>query len=266
MMPPIVYAEPKRVTDLSECHFYHSMDLPGYGAVDGEWDLRGRESDYLGAVEFSGKRVLEIGAASGHLTFWMERAGADVLAYDLSPRDSIDVVPYARTDVSALDARLAEHIARLNNGFWLAHSVHGSRARLVYGTVYAIPPQLGTFDIGVVGSVLLHLRDPFLALQNVTRHVRETIVVADINPPLLHRLPGAGHVFGRFLYFRPRAVTCSPPVTWWRLAPGAVREMIAVLGFEQSEVRFHRQLFRGRSRRLFTVIGRRTHGAAIESG
>jgi SAM-dependent methyltransferase len=265
MTRPIVYAEPKLVTDLSECHFYHCMDLPGYGAVAGEWDLRGGESDYLGAVDFSGKRVLEIGAASGHLTFWMERAGADVVAYDLSPRHSVDVIPYARTDVSALDARLAEHIDRLNNGFWLAHSVYGSRARLVYGTVYAIPPQVGTFDIGVVGSVLLHLRDPFLALQNVTRHVRETIVVAE-NTPLFGRLPGAGRALGRFLYFRPRAAKCDPPVTWWRLSPRAVQEMIAVLGFEHSDVRFHRQLFRGRSRRLFTVIGRRTHGAPLESG
>ena len=30
-----VYAEPRTVTDLEECYFYHSMEIPGYGLVEG---------------------------------------------------------------------------------------------------------------------------------------------------------------------------------------------------------------------------------------
>jgi len=43
---------------------------------------------------------------------------------------------------------------------------HGSRARMVYGSVYAIPTAIGAVDVATFGSVLLHVRDPFIALQN----------------------------------------------------------------------------------------------------
>ena len=36
------FATPQVVTDLSECVFYHVMDLPDVGTVGGDWDLRGR--------------------------------------------------------------------------------------------------------------------------------------------------------------------------------------------------------------------------------
>lgn len=59
------------------------MDIPGYGGVEGEWDLRKGVKEYLGNVDFKGKRVLEIGTASGFLCFYMEGQGAEVVAYDL---------------------------------------------------------------------------------------------------------------------------------------------------------------------------------------
>jgi hypothetical protein len=54
------YADPRAIRSLSECLFYHSMEIPGYGLVEGQWDLRGRESAYLGGLDFAGKRVLEV--------------------------------------------------------------------------------------------------------------------------------------------------------------------------------------------------------------
>ena len=78
-----IYAQPQNIKNVDGCYFYHTMDIPGYGTVYGEWDLRGRESSYLGNVRFKGKSVLEIGTASGHLCFYMEKQGAEVVAYDL---------------------------------------------------------------------------------------------------------------------------------------------------------------------------------------
>ena len=72
----ISYAEPRRVDSLTECAFYHVMDLPAFGRVGGQWDLRGTVDDYLGRFDFRDKRALDIGAASGFLTFAMERRGA----------------------------------------------------------------------------------------------------------------------------------------------------------------------------------------------
>src|ERR1043166_4945675 len=80
-----VYAEPKKGVRLEETDFYHRLDLPELEKSNWRWDLRGREAEYLGNFQFAGKRVLEIGTASGALCFWMEKQGADVVAVDLSP-------------------------------------------------------------------------------------------------------------------------------------------------------------------------------------
>jgi hypothetical protein len=49
-MGKAIWAEPRDITDLDDCYFYHTMEIPGYGIVHGEWDLRGGEADYLGKV------------------------------------------------------------------------------------------------------------------------------------------------------------------------------------------------------------------------
>jgi len=254
-----LYAEPKVVTDPAECHFYHSMEVPGYGEFEGPWDLRGGEAEYLGGVDVSGKRVLEIGTASGFLCFHMEQAGADVVAFDLSPEQSFDLVPYARSDHSGYTAAMKQHVGMINNAFWLNHRARNSQARAVYGTVYELPSELGAFDIATLGSVLLHLRDPFLALEKTLAHTRETVVITDKSSSL-HRIPlRLSDKLARGMFFRPDALTCSPETTWWRLTPQLLQRMVAVLGFEESRVSYHRQLYMGKKTSLFTLVARRTH-------
>ena len=69
--------------------------------MNGDWDLRRGVDDYLGKVVFAGKRVLEIGPASGFLTFEMEKRGADVISVEVTDEHGWDFVPYP-------DARLQE--------------------------------------------------------------------------------------------------------------------------------------------------------------
>lgn len=254
-----LFAPPRHVSSVDDCHFYHTMDVPGYGCMRGEWDLRGGEVAYLGGLDVRGKRVLEIGTASGFMCFYMERAGADVVAFDLSPEYSIDVVPYAGLDCECARVEFKSHIGRVNNAYWLSHPAYGSRARVVYGTVYDIPQELGTFDVSTLGSVLLHLRDPFLALQNVLAHTREAVVITDKSQSALYRLPlRLSDKLGRALFFRPDASTKEPIATWWRLTPQALQRMIAVLGFGKTTVTYHRQTYLGRKQPLFTLVGERT--------
>ena len=33
------YADPRSVSRIEDCYFYHSMDIPGFGRVEGDWDL-----------------------------------------------------------------------------------------------------------------------------------------------------------------------------------------------------------------------------------
>jgi SAM-dependent methyltransferase len=176
------YAEPRTILSVDECYFYHTMDVPGHGTIDGEWDLRGSVDDYLGHFEFKGKRVLDIGAASGILSFHIERQGAEVVSFDLSENFDWDIVPFFGNNNEGMRSDRRDHIRKINNGYWLCHRAFGSNAKMVNGAVYDIPPSIGPFDVAVFGSILLHLRDPFLALENAARMVRETIIVSDLSP------------------------------------------------------------------------------------
>src|SRR5436309_2145169 len=109
-----VFARPRTVSSVEDCYFYHSMNIPDHGEVTGEWDLRGREKEYLGNVDLAGKTVLEIGTASGHLCFWMEHQGAEVVGYDLSENEEWDIVPYSTRDFSEYVQGRKNHIRKIN--------------------------------------------------------------------------------------------------------------------------------------------------------
>jgi SAM-dependent methyltransferase len=161
-----VYAERSDEPALTDCHFYHTMDVPGHGLMPGDWDLRGGVDTYLGHEDVGGKRVLELGTASGFLCFEMERRGAEVVAYDLNPAGSWDIVPFTGLDMPAIAADRSAHIAQINNSWWFSRRAFGSAARVVYGSVYDIPPAIGAIDVCTFGAILLHLRDPLRALQS----------------------------------------------------------------------------------------------------
>ena len=159
------------------------MDIPGHGHVAGEWDLRTGIREYLGGVDLRGKRVLEMGTANGFVCFHMEAQGAEVVAYDLSEKQDWDFVPYARDDQTAYRSERRDVIRKLNNAFWFAHRALGSRSKMVYGDVYSVPNEIGAVDVVTFGSILLHLRDPFLALETAVRLAKETVIVTDILQP-----------------------------------------------------------------------------------
>jgi SAM-dependent methyltransferase len=270
-----LYATPRAVESLTDCYFYHSMDIPGHGEVTGEWDLRGDEYRYLGGADLAGKRVLELGAASGFLTTYMEQQGADVVAYDLSENHSWDVVPFAGTDLGNFDTIRRDHLRRINNGFWLNHRAQGLSAKLVHGTVYTVPAEIGQVDVATFASILLHLRDPFLALQTSARLVKDTIIVTDVYPAseyhlvsdyvdapdpegdVTRTLPPESHGQAKAT-FLPQHWDHAYGDTWWHLSPEIIRRYIGVLGFEKTEITYHHAFAGGNRTLLYTVVGHRT--------
>lgn len=271
-----VYAMPLTVSNVDDCYFYHTMDIPGHGTVHGEWDLRGREYQYLGGFDFSGKRVLELGAASGALTMYMEAQGAEVVAYDLSPDFSWDVVPFAGLDLAQFDVQRRDHLRRLNNGFWLNHAAHESSAKLMHGSIYDVPSPIGAVDVATFASILLHVREPFRALQSALRLVENTVIVTDVFPGtdqhlILDQLDGPdpegtqtfelpATAFGEpKTTFMPQHWDRAYADTWWHLTPAAIQRFIGVLGFEDTTVTYHFATPKGSRRTLlYTVVGRRT--------
>lgn len=253
-----LYARPRRVTRLDACAFFHTMDLPGHGVVRGLWDLRGTVDAYLGHPDLAGKRVLDVGTASGYLTFEMERRGAEVVSVDAARWEE---VPYPRSSAerAARECDLAAALEQIKNGYWLAHRALGSRARVHYGDAGALPAALGSFDVAVMGMLLGHLRDPMGALASVARLGPRCLIVTE---GLVDDERPVGH-------FGPDGAAREPTNVWWSLSPACIARMLSVFGFE-AEVRRARHLClhapdsvahalpAGREVEIATVVGRRS--------
>src|SRR5205085_12082654 len=108
--------------------FYHVIDLPNGVTTRGQWDLRGRVDDYLGHVDFGGKRVLEIGPASGFLTAAMAQGGATVTALEVPPSVTWDFVLYPGEHMAAARTRHTDHMDRIRQSFWYTHQAFNLRA------------------------------------------------------------------------------------------------------------------------------------------
>ena len=111
----------------ADCHFYQSVELPGGEVIDGPWDLRGRELEYLGGIDLAGRRVLELGPATGALTYFMEREGADVVSFDVGYDVSIDLYPApGNADTRKLRLDHARKTSEVQNSWWYLHRAYGS--------------------------------------------------------------------------------------------------------------------------------------------
>ena len=175
-----IYATPQYVGSPDECFFYHTTDVPELGTQSGPWDLRGRFSDYIGGLDLTGQRVLDVGTASGFLSFSAEEAGAcEVVSFDLDNADRQHLLPFARseyvTDHAAWSAKQTAAFSTWKNAYWLTHRLRKSKAKVVYGDVYALPEAIGQFDVVIVGAILEHLADPLRALASIARHARKYI-------------------------------------------------------------------------------------------
>jgi SAM-dependent methyltransferase len=242
-----IFAAPEKVEDVADCYFYHTMELPGYGLINGDWDLRRGVDNYLGKVEFTGKRVLEIGPASGFLTFEMEKRGAEVVSVEVTAEHGWDFVPYPAAKLEEIFGPRRTVMQRLKNSYWFSHAAHRSKARVYYGNVYDLPASLGEFDIAVMGSVLLHCRDPLRIVEQCGKKANSLIIADKFHPelegaPICRLAPTPEN----FLWH-----------TWWHFSTQFFNQFLAVMGFTATEISKHQQNHRGRAHMLFTVVGER---------
>jgi SAM-dependent methyltransferase len=227
----LLLEQPRFVDRLEDCFFYHAMDLPGFGLVPAHWDLRGRFADYIGEVAVAGKTVLDIGTATGFLSFEAERHGAArVLSFDMSDARQQAFLPFKDKLYYRDPERWAEQygaeIEQWKNAYWLCHRVLESKAEVYYGNIYDLPAELGQFDVALVGSVLEHLNDQITALAAIARRTNETIVLVS---PLLQ-------TDERIARFEALASNPAADFTWWTYSLGVYREVFAMLGFRIARV------------------------------
>jgi len=206
-----------------DCDFYHSVDLPLSGPRVGLWDLRGRFDEYVAHQQFDGKTVLDVGTASGFLSFEAERRGATVTSFDAADATSWWVLPFADLEVDP-DQQEAV-LQRWKNSYWLCHGEFESSAKCVYGDIYDLSPEVvgGTFDVVLVGQILVHLPDAISALAAAASCCRDTMIIVEGN--LANDVPVAA--------LCARADRLDIAYAWYHYSHGWYRELLAILGFSK---------------------------------
>jgi tRNA (mo5U34)-methyltransferase len=140
--------------------WYHTVDLGGGVVTQGLYDHRPYLDKYGFPENLSGKRVLDVGAASGFFSFEFERRGGTVVATDLPRWMDHDFAPKYEPDLEPAVAA-----SYLKDPFLVAREARGSKVERREINVYDLSPEtVGVFDLVFCGSVLLHLTDPVRAL------------------------------------------------------------------------------------------------------
>ncbi len=257
---PLTYATPREVRNIEQCWFYHRMELPGVGVVGGQWDLRGQVDDYLGRFDFQGKRVLDVGAASGFLTFEMEKRGASVVSFDMLDNRGFNLLPFAsqKQERNERVTQMADFIDRMKNSYWFAHHALNSRAKVYYGNIHDLPQALGRFDVVLLAQILVHLRDPLGAILSASRLSSDAVVLTE----------GALEDARPIASFIPR-VNQGPDHSWWCYSLGLYQTIFNILDFvvTQATPGDYTCIADGMPPkvRLWTLIARRRSGPFAQS-
>src|SRR3982751_1566865 len=240
-----IFATPRKVEDVGDCYFYHTMELPGRGVIEGrDWGLRGRVDEYLANVDLADKRVLEIGPASGFLTFEMEKRAAHVISVEVTDEHGWDFVPYPDAKLQEVFGARRIVMRQLKNSYWFSHSALQSKAKVYYGDAYNLPAALGEFDVAVMAAVLLHCRDPLRIVEQCAKRAKSLIIVDKLYPdlegsPVCRLAPTPEN----FLWH-----------TWWHFSTQFFRHFLAVMSFTSTRTSTHQQYHRGKAHTLFTLV------------
>jgi tRNA (mo5U34)-methyltransferase len=159
-------SEPISPIDLArqvdELAWYHTIELPGGIVTPGVYDHRGIVAKLPLPLSLRGSRCLDVASSDGFWAFEMARRGADEVV-------SIDLADTTKQDWRGSPTELpTTGSGRAAKAFALCCRAFGYDIPRFDMSVYDVSPELlGTFDFVFMGNILLHLRDPFLALQRV---------------------------------------------------------------------------------------------------
>jgi tRNA (mo5U34)-methyltransferase len=151
------------VPRMNKLEWYHTVELAPGVFTPGRYDHRAYLHHYPLPDDLTGRRALDVGAASGFFSFELERRGAAVTALDLPTWMDHDFGPRYRADrpLSEAERYLREPLA-------FAKEARGSSVDTVYASVYDLDPEIhGMFDLVFCGSMLLHVTDPMRALWRI---------------------------------------------------------------------------------------------------
>lgn len=232
MMPPVM-DPPAQETSIEDAReaiasnqtWYHTIELAPGVVTPGWFDLR-PVTDLQPWPDVAGKRCLDVGTYDGHLAFEFERRGAsEVVATDIERHVDWDwPLRHRETTANELWRIAGESKGR---GFEIAKGILGSKVEREWISIYELSPErLGTFDVVICGSLLLHLRDPIRGLEAI-RGVCEpdghfmSSEQIDLELTLAHRRSPVARFDGN-----------SELLHWWTANAAGHRRMLESAGFE----------------------------------
>lgn len=253
--PAVDTAQPGDLAEqVSATPWYHTIEIAPGVVTPGHIDWR-KDVKRIFPDDLSGRRTLDVGTFDGFFAFSMEARGASVVAIDLPEIRSAEWPPLNRP---ALEATKTEWDLELGRGFAVAARALDSRVHRVPCNVYDLTPEIigGPVDMAFVGSILLHLRDPVRALQNVLAALKpggEAMVLEpfSLRDTILSPRRAAAH-------FEPLVTQMN----WWRPNLACLAGWLLAAGFV--DVRRH-GLYRpparaGMKQWHAVMTGRRTAG------
>ncbi len=199
--------------------WYHTLDLGSGVVTEGMFDLRRLVDRYGLPDDLTGRRVLDVGTFDGFWAFEMERRGAQVVALDVDRIQELDWPPRLRP---------GEDGPR-GHTFAVAYEALQSTVERVSCSIYEATAERvgGPFDLVFCGSVLIHLRDPMLALERMAGLCQGKLVLAEEHTRRLGLL-----LSGESARFTGN----SPWSTWWIPTAQTWLAMVYCAGFEDARV------------------------------
>jgi len=221
------YQSPWPVPKKEDCYFYHSMTYPDGEEVSGSWDIRGLFSQYIGEYPIAGKTLLDIGTASGFLSFSAERAGAIVTGMDAATALEFRWLPvdggdhFERRKQWREDFNLS-NLIRIKNSWWYGWHKFQSKSRVVYEPLEALYDWDERFDIVLAGAIVEHLSDPIVYIGGMARVAKKTVIIA------FTEVVDSDEPFMRPLY----GLNPQIPYLWWAISRGLYVKLFDNLGFD----------------------------------
>src|SRR6266508_3546048 len=221
-----------RRTAWEEFYWYHCIDLGNGIVTDGDYDMTQYLKYYRFPDDLRGKRVLDVGRASGFFSFEFERRGADVTATEIASFFDWDFVggeAERRRRIQAVGDPEAYTRRHITGAFHHAYAMRGSRLKAKTIGVYDIRPEEfenSPFDLVFAGSITSHLRDPILALERLRSVTSGTCLIAAPAVGVVETLPTMVLV----------GTMDSDRRSWWVLNKKGLLEMLYCAGFSTAEI------------------------------
>lgn len=220
------------VEGLDNYYWYHTVDLGNGLVTPGDYDFR----DQIGAFGFPddlrGKRVLDVGSATGYFAFEFERRGAEVVSVELPSMAEWDMISSERDQIilqltrwlkaSSPEEAYARH---LDGPFLFCHKALGSKVKRCYSPVYDLTlDKLGgsKFDLIYAGDILLHLFSPLKALDTLASLCAGQLMVTLDEAPFQH----ADQPYMQFIGSRK-----TDRRSWWLISNVCLESMLMWVGF-----------------------------------